>query len=137
MPYRMITLAILALAAMLTIVACDDEAEAEAGAPGAYTVSADVAAGMIEAGDRIVIDVRRPDEFEQLGRVVGALNISVEAPDFADRIAELDPDQPYLVYCRTGRRSEIAAAQMATAGFADIADAGGLADLARAGVPIE
>lgn len=136
MPNRLLTLAILALAAVFTIVACDGEAEAEAGAPGAYTVTADEAADMIEAGEWVVIDVRRPDEFEA-SRVVGAVNINVEAPDFDERIAELDPDQPYLVYCRTGRRSAIAAEQMQAAGFGDIADAGGLPDLARAGAPIE
>ncbi len=69
--------------------------------------------------------------------MVGAVNIDVEAPDFAERIAVLEPSQPYVVYCRSGRRSDLAAQQMAAAGFTDIADAGGLADLARAGAPIE
>lgn len=136
MSTRLLSLAVLALAAMLTIVACDSSAEAEAAAPGAYTVSTADAIAMIEAGDRVIIDVRLPHEFAS-ERVVGAVNISVEAPDFADRIAELDPEQPYLVYCRTGRRSEIAATQMAEAGIQDIADGGGILDLARAGAPIE
>jgi rhodanese-related sulfurtransferase len=134
MTRRLLSLAILTLVAVFAIAACGSN-EADA-APGAYTVSPTDAVAMIESGDRTVIDVRTPGEFAQ-AHVVGALNIDVEGPDFADRIAELDPDEPYLVYCRSGNRSALAAAQMAEAGIADIADAGGLADLARAGAPVE
>ena len=134
MPRHFITLAILALMAVLTIAACGSDAQDEA--PGAYTVSPEEAVALIEDGRRTVVDVRMPSEYAQ-AHVVGALNIDVEADDFADRIAKLDPDESYLVYCRTGRRSAIAAEQMAVAGFKDIADAGGLADLARVGAPVE
>jgi len=101
-----------------------------------YTVTPDEAVAMIKADEWTVIDVRTPAEYEQ-AHIVGAINIDVEAPDFADRMAELDPDEPYLLYCRTGRRSAIAADQMNAAGFTDITDAAGLADLARASAPIE
>ncbi len=134
MTRRLLSLAILTLVAVFAIAACDST-EAEA-APGAYTVSPADAVAMIESGDRTVIDVRSPGEFAQ-AHVVGAMNIDVEGPDFADRIAELDPDEPYLVYCRSGNRSALAAEQMAEADIVDIADAGGLADLARAGAPVE
>ena len=69
--------------------------------------------------------------------MVGAINVDVESADFADQIAELDPEGSYIVYCRSGRRSALAADQMATVGFTHIVDAGGLADLARAGAPVE
>jgi len=69
--------------------------------------------------------------------VVGAVNINLEGPDFADRIAELDVEEPYLVYCQSGRRSALAAEQMAEAGINDIADAGGIVELAQAGAPVE
>ena len=100
------------------------------------SVPPDQAVAIIEAGTHTVIDVRTPAEYEQ-AHVVGAVNIDVESPDFAERIAELDPDEPYLVYCRSGRRSAIAAQQMAAAGFGDVTDGAGLADLARAGAPVE
>ena len=134
MTRRLFSLAILTLVAVFAVAACDS-GEADA-APGAYTVSSADAVAMIESGDRTVIDVRRPDEFVQ-AHVVGAVNINVEDPDFADRIAELDPDEPFLVYCRTGNRSAQAAQQVAEAGIADIADEGGIVDLARAGAPVE
>ena len=101
-----------------------------------YTVPPDEAIDIIEAGTHTIIDVRTPAEYEQ-AHIVGAVNIHVEEASFADRIAELDPNEPYLLYCRSGRRSDLAAQQMAAAGFTDLADAGGLADLARAGAPVE
>lgn len=134
MPRRLILLTVLSLLATVALAACDSGDAADI--RGAYIVNPQEAVELIEQGDRIVIDVRRPEEYEQ-AHVVGALNINVEAPDFATRIEELDPDEPVLVYCRTGNRSANAAAQMAAAGIKDIADAGGIADLARAGAPVE
>lgn len=117
-----------------------EDADADTGETTAevvdFTVTPDQAVELIKAGDRTVIDVRTPEEYEA-AHIVGAVNIDVEESSFAERIAELDPDEPYLVYCRSGRRSGLAAEQMAEAGFTDLADAGGLADLARAGAPIE
>lgn len=86
--------------------------------------------------ERTVIDVRTPEEFAA-GHVAGAININVEAADFDEQIAALDAEDAYLVYCRSGRRSALAADQMAEAGFTDIIDAGGLEELAAAGAPIE
>ena len=68
---------------------------------------------------------------------MGALNYDVNGATFAEQIAALDPKQPVLVYCRSGNRSAQAASQMEDAGIEDIADAGGLADLAAAGALIE
>ncbi len=109
---------------------------AEGGETVDYSVPPAEAVELIEAGGHTVIDVRTPEEYEA-AHVVGAVNIDVEAPDFGERIAELDPTEPYLLYCRSGRRSDLAAQQMAASGFTDITDAAGLADLARAGAPIE
>ena len=126
--------ALVTLVAVLTIAACD--AGADSSDPGAYTVGPERAVRMIERGERTVIDVRTPAEYAE-AHVVGAINIDVDGADFDARIEGLDPETPYLVYCRTGRRSEIAADKMEDVGIKDIADAGGLADLARAGAPVE
>lgn len=134
MSRRLLALAVLALIAIFTIAAC--EQGGDAGDPGAHKVTAEEAVGMIEAGERTVIDVRSPAEFAE-AHVAGAINIDVEGSDFDARIKELDADTPYLVYCRSGRRSEMAAARMEEAGIKDIADAGGLDELAGAGAPIE
>jgi phage shock protein E len=134
MSRRFISLAVLVLVAVFAIAACDS-GESE-GSAGAYTVTPEEAVKLIEAGERTVIDVRTPAEYAQ-SHVVGAINMDVDGAGFSDRVAELDADEPLLLYCRSGRRSAIAAAQMEEAGIKDIADAGGLADLARAGAPVE
>jgi len=138
MSRRPLTLAVLALVAVFALAACDsgDSASDPSDAPGAYIVSAEEAVEIIEAGEATVIDVRTPAEYAQ-AHVEGAVNIDVDGADFADQIAELDPDEQYLVYCQSGNRSAQAAAQMEDVGITDIADAGGLADLAAAGAPVE
>ncbi len=95
------------------------------------------AAGFLDASARpgaVIVDVRSPEEYAQ-GHLPGAVNISVEATDFADRIAQLEPTATTLVYCRSGRRSTLAADLMAQAGFTDIVNfsSGGAADLQTAG----
>jgi phage shock protein E len=134
MPRRVLALLVLAVVAMFSVAACDQASPAATS--GAYKVSPTDAVAMIKAGDRTVIDVRTPAEYAS-GHVAGAVNIDVEAADFGDQIAELDHKAPYMVYCRSGNRSAIAAKQMADAGFTDVADAGGLSDLVAAGAPTE
>lgn len=131
---RILSLVVLAIVTIFAVAACDSEDASSD--PGAYTVDGAEAVEMIESGERTVIDVRSPGEYAE-ARVVGAVNIDVDGADFSDRIEELDPDDPYLVYCRSGNRSARAAELMEQAGIKDIADAGGLADLARAGAPVE
>ncbi len=100
---------------------------------GVRVVSARDAKALIASGDVTVIDVRTPEEFAA-GHVVGATNINVESADFDATIEKLDASDSYLVYCRSGRRSAMAADLMKTAGFTDVADAGGLDGLIAAGV---
>ena len=126
-------LLVLALASIFAVGACSS------GDSGTATEAVRVvaAADAVDVLDeRTVIDVRTPEEFAA-GHVAGAININVEAPDFGEQIAALDAEDAYLVYCRSGRRSAVAADEMAEAGFTDIIDAGGLEALAEAGAPIE
>ena len=134
MSRRLIALVVLALVAVFTIAACDSGDSASD--PGAYTVKAEDAAEIIDSGEHTIIDVRTAAEFDE-AHIVGALNIDVDGADFDARIVELDTEEPYLIYCRSGNRSARAAGLMEDAGIKDIADAGGLADLARAGAPVE
>lgn len=79
-----------------------------------------------------IIDVRTPEEFAT-GHVPGAINISVESPTFDSEIAALDPGKgTYLIYCRSGNRSAVAAEKMKAAGLTVI-DGGGLEDMTNAG----
>lgn len=113
-----------------------DEA-AGGGDPGVRVVSVDEAAELHADDDRIVIDVRTPEEFAD-GHLARARNIDIHSPTFADEIAALDPDGSYLVYCRTANRSAGARELMTELGFGDVADIdGGTVAWGAAGLPFE
>lgn len=75
--------------------------------------------------EAIIIDVRTPEEFIA-GHVRGALLIDFKDASFDAKIAELDPNAEYIVYCRSGNRSAQAAARMREAGIGNIVDLGSL-----------
>jgi rhodanese-related sulfurtransferase len=85
-----------------------------------------------------VIDVRSLGEYSS-GHLAGALNIDVESGGFDAGIANLDKTATYALYCRSGRRSTLAAERMAEAGFTNIINfsRGGFAELAAAGAATE
>jgi glyoxylase-like metal-dependent hydrolase (beta-lactamase superfamily II)/rhodanese-related sulfurtransferase len=66
-----------------------------------------------------VVDVRNEGEYS-LGAVDGARNIPVV--QLPNRMAELDPALPTVVYCAGGYRSSIASSLLKHAGFADVSD---------------
>ena len=53
----------------------------------------------------VILDVRTPEEFES-GHIEGAINIDYYHPGFQVELGKLDKTKTYLVYCRTGNRSE-------------------------------
>jgi rhodanese-related sulfurtransferase len=76
------------------------------------TIDADTLATRIAAGGVKLIDVRTPEEFAD-GHIAGAVNMPVETFDPA-RLADADPTKTVL-YCRSGRRSQVAAGKLAAA----------------------
>lgn len=103
-----------------------------AATPGGGTEDSSAATALPE--NTIVIDVRTGAEYDEI-RLEGAVNIPVELPDFGTRIATLDPDKTYLVYCRSGRRADIAVDQMTRLGL-DATNLGSVDQAAQAtGVP--
>ncbi len=84
----------------------------------------------------VVLDVRTAEEFAD-GHVAGATMVDFYADDFAERLAGLDPDVPYVVYCRSGSRSGQTRVMMEELGFTDVADVdGGILAWAEAGLPV-
>lgn len=85
----------------------------------------------------VVLDVRTAEEFAG-GHLTGADMLDFYRDDFADRLAELDRDVPYLIYCRSGNRSGQTRALMEELGFADVVDVdGGIVAWDDAGLPID
>jgi rhodanese-related sulfurtransferase len=125
--------------ALFAATGCGDDADEDASSetPGVRVVSVQEAADIqTDPPDRLVIlDVRTPDEFAE-GHLEGATMIDFYLDDFADRLADLDRDVPYLVYCRSGNRSEQAVGIMRDLGFDDVADVdGGITSWVDAGLP--
>ena len=63
-----------------------------------------------------LVDVRTAQEYSE-GHIPGAMNIDVNAPDFEEKIKVLDKKENVAIYCRSGRRSKMAANKMTAAGF--------------------
>jgi phage shock protein E len=86
--------------------------------------------------DLVILDVRTPEEFLE-GHLDGAIMLDFYEADFADRVAELDPDVPYLLYCRSGSRSGQTTDIMNDLGFTDVADVdGGIVAWSGAGLEV-
>lgn len=86
--------------------------------------------------DLIVLDVRTPQEFAE-GHLDNATMIDFYEPDFASQLADLDPTQPYLLYCRSGNRSGQALTLMKDLGFTNVAEIdGGTNAWSAAGLPL-
>ncbi len=85
----------------------------------------------------VVLDVRTPQEFAA-GHVKNAVNIDVEAPDFAARVGQLNRQRAYAVYCRSGNRSRVAMQIMRQQGMANVGHLSqGFSAWTAAGQPVE
>lgn len=102
-----------------TATAVERVAEAPAGLPAPGRVDVAEFATVIAKPGVQIIDVRTPEEFAD-GHIQGAVNIPVQQPGFAARVAQLDPKGTYAVYCRSGNRSQSAVAQMRDAGITTV-----------------
>ena len=139
-----------ALAALVFVAGCGSDSaseEGDAAAPPTTQVMASTGVRVVspdEAADihsspppgLVVLDVRTPEEFAA-GHLEGAIMIDFYREDFSERLAELDPNQPYLLYCRSGNRSERTRSIMEAMGFTDVADLdGGILAWSQAGYPV-
>jgi phage shock protein E len=90
-------------------------------------------AGALEALEQraLIVDVRTSEEYEQ-GHYPGAINIPHEQILAGMRSRELGPDDPIVLYCRSGNRSGKAQATLSAAGYSVTHNAGGLSALLAA-----
>ena len=95
---------------------CNRGSASVTGTPAVTDLTVPAFAEKMDDRGVVILDVRTPAETAE-GKIPGAREIDFRAPDFADRIAELDPKKTYLVYCRSGNRSGQATQRMAELGF--------------------
>ena len=75
----------------------------------------------------IILDVREQEEFDQ-GHIPGAILIPyTQIEEMADEMLP-QKEQLILVYCRSGRRSKIAAEALVELGYTNIREFGGILD---------
>jgi rhodanese-related sulfurtransferase len=83
----------------------------------------------------VLLDVRTPKEFDA-ERIAGAVMVDYNSPSFRDEMAKLDRSKSYLVYCRTGNRTNGAVKVMRELGFPNvIVFPGGITKWKEAGYP--
>ena len=75
----------------------------------------------------VILDVRTQEEFDE-AHIDGAILIpDYEIADKAESILK-DKNQLILVYCRSGRRSKLAAEELVKLGYTNIKEFGGIID---------
>lgn len=82
---------------------------------------------MDEESDYVIVDAREQSEYDE-GHIKGA--IVIPYTEIEQKAEEMLPDkeQLILVYCRSGRRSKIAAQSLANMGYTNVKEFGGIID---------
>ena len=115
------------LLAVMLLTACAHTKENEQEA--AYmNITAEEARQIMDSEEGyVILDVRTQEEYDQ-GHIPGAIVISHE--EIAEKAEEVltDKEQLILVYCRSGRRSKIAAEALVELGYTNIKEFGGIID---------
>ena len=75
----------------------------------------------------IILDVRTEEEYDQ-GHIPGAVLIPDTQINAEAEKVLTDKDQLILVYCRSGRRSKLAAEALVELGYTNIQEFGGIID---------
>ena len=91
-------------------------------------ITAEDAKKIMDSGEEhIILDVREQDEFDA-GHIPGAILLSYTKIESKAGEMLPDKDKLILVYCRSGRRSRIAAEALARLGYTNIKEFGGIID---------
>ena len=71
---------------------------------------------LIQKSSINIIDLRTNKEFSQ-GSIKDSYNIDFQKREFIDNLNALDKEKEYIIYCRSGNRSEKASLIMKSIGF--------------------
>ena len=115
------------LLAVMFLTACGQDKENDQGAVYVNITAEEAKEIMDSEEGYIILDVRTREEYDQ-GHIPGAIVIPHE--EIAEKAEEVltDKDQLILVYCRSGRRSKIAAEALVELGYTNIKEFGGIID---------
>ena len=115
------------LLAVMMLTACGQDKESDQGAVYVNITAEEAKRIMDTEEGYIILDVRTQEEYDQ-GHIPGAIVISHE--EIAEKAEQVlrDKDQLLLVYCRSGRRSKLAAEALVALGYTNIKEFGGIID---------
>ena len=115
------------LLAVMMLTACGQDKENDRGAVYVNITAEEAKQIMDSQEGYIILDVRTQEEYDE-GHIPGAIVISHE--EIAEKAEEVltDKNQLILVYCRSGRRSKIAAEALVELGYTNIKEFGGIID---------
>ena len=118
---------ILILLAVMLLTACGQDIENVQGAVYVNITAEEAKQIMDTEEGYIILDVRTQEEYDA-GHIPGAIVISHE--EITEKAEEVltDKEQLILVYCRSGRRSKIAAEALVELGYTNIKEFGGIID---------
>jgi len=100
--------------------------------PAVPTIGAEEAARRVDDG-ALLLDVREPDEW-QAGHAPEAIHVPLAS--LAARANELDQDRPVVAVCRSGGRSERAAAALRQRGYDAVNLGGGMQAWSASGLAV-
>ena len=97
------------------------------------TTKAEQSAVQAQKAKGIWIDVRSAEEFND-GHLQDSINIPHD--QIVERIKAVSPDKdaPINLYCRSGRRAEVALTELKKAGYTNVTNHGGYEDLLKKGL---
>ncbi len=118
---------ILLLLAVMQFTACGQAKEKDQGAVYMHITAAEAKQIMDSQEGYMLLDVRTQEEYDE-GHIPGAILIpNTEIEERAEESLP-DKDQLILVYCRSGRRSKMAAEILAELGYTNVREFGGIID---------
>ena len=115
------------LLAVMLLTACGQDKEKDQGAVY-MNITAEEAKQIMDTEEGyIILDVRAQEEYDE-SHIPGAILIPHTEIDAKAEEVLTDKDQLILVYCRSGRRSKIAAEALVELGYTNIKEFGGIID---------
>ncbi len=118
---------VLIILAMLLLTACGQKEERKQEAVY-MNITAQQAKDIMDTQEGyIILDTRTSEEYDE-GHIPGAIVIPHDEIKEKAEAVLTDKDQLILVYCRSGRRSKIAAESLVELGYTNIREFGGILD---------
>ena len=113
--------------AVMMLTACGQDKENDQGVVYVNITAEEAKEIMDSEEGYIILDVRTREEYDE-GHIPGAIVISHE--EIAEKAEGVltDKNQRILVYCRSGRRSKLAAEALVELGYTNIKEFGGIID---------